>query len=168
MSSRFPQHTHVANLIGHGRGGRDTRAGAQHQRIVTREPPGVLLPDAPRVDRGVAQAVDTDSSPVVAQPQVDTLTAAFEADKAGRYEVVAVFTKAVDYCIAKLAINGKPVREAIDFYNNGVVKTAEISLGIFDLSQGSNTLTVELMGANEKAEPQYMFGLDYLLLKPAK
>ena len=47
----------------------------------------------------------------------------------------------------------------------GGVPTDEIDLGPFALKKGQNRLTVEIVGANEKAAKAYMFGLDYLLLK---
>ena len=98
----------------------------------------------------------------------DTLVLQFPVEKAGRYEVRAVFTKAVDYGVARLYINGRPTGDPIDFFNDGVVTTGELSLGAHDLVEGKNKLTVEMVGKNDKAVPSYMFGLDYLLLKAAE
>ena len=39
-------------------------------------------------------------------------------------------------------------------------------LGTFDLRQGPNQLSAVAVGANPKAEKEYMFGLDYILIKP--
>ncbi|MBN2308381.1 MAG: DUF2961 domain-containing protein [Candidatus Hydrogenedentes bacterium] len=97
----------------------------------------------------------------------NTLVFTFPCEKAGRYEVRAVFTKAADYGIARVSINGTQAGDAMDFYNDGVVLTPEESLGTFDLKEGANEMKVEITGANEKAIPRHMFGLDYLLLKPA-
>jgi hypothetical protein len=41
-------------------------------------------------------------------------------------------------------------------------------LGVHDLKQGDNQYAVKIIGANEKAVKSYMFGLDYLLLKPVE
>ena len=41
----------------------------------------------------------------------------------------------------------------------------ELDLGGFELKKGQNTLTAEIVGANEAAIKNYMFGLDYLLVK---
>jgi hypothetical protein len=57
--------------------------------------------------------------------------------------------------------------DPIDLYNNGVVPTPETSLGVFDLNKGDNQFKVKIVGANEKAIARHMFGLDYLMLKPA-
>ena len=69
----------------------------------------------------------------------------------------------------QLSINGVNAGGPMDFVNDGVIVTEEISLGIFSLKQGQNTFTVEITGANEKSNPKrYMFGLDYLLIVPVK
>ncbi|GMV93961.1 MAG: hypothetical protein AMXMBFR82_37390 [Candidatus Hydrogenedentota bacterium] len=98
----------------------------------------------------------------------DRLTVEFPVEKAGRYDVRAVFTKAVDYGIMRLLINGEEVNPARDFYNNGVIATPEESFGTFELKAGANTFTAEIVGANAEAIPGHMFGLDYLLLVPAE
>ena len=38
--------------------------------------------------------------------------------------------------------------------------------GDHDLTAGDHKLTVEIMGANDKAIKNYMFGLDYVKLDP--
>ena len=38
----------------------------------------------------------------------------------------------------------------------------------FRLDEGDHKLTVEIVGANEKAKPAYMFGLDQIKLKSVK
>lgn len=97
----------------------------------------------------------------------DVLALRFDAPRAGRYRVLGRFLKARDYGIHQLAINGRKAGAPIDFFNpETVVPTGEIDLGTFDLKQGANELTVTVVGANEKAVKGYMFGLDYLMLKP--
>ncbi|MEP0842102.1 MAG: DUF2961 domain-containing protein [Phycisphaerae bacterium] len=96
----------------------------------------------------------------------DKLELALRATEAGRKRVVARFTKAVDYGIVQLYVNGKKAGEPIDFYNNGVIPSPEIDLGEFDLQQGRNVLTVEITGTNPNSKgDRHMFGLDYVLLK---
>ncbi len=96
----------------------------------------------------------------------DKLLLEFKAPKAGKYQVFGRFLKAIDYGIIQLAVNGKKAGEPIDFFHDGVVHTAEIPLGTFDLRQGPNELSAVVVGANPKAQKQYMFGLDYILIKP--
>jgi len=96
----------------------------------------------------------------------DRLVLEFPVEKAGRYEVVANLTKAIDYAIVKIAVNDNPSKE-FDRFNDGVA-TDKLSLGQFDLPSGANRLTVEIVGmnSNERAVKRFMFGLDYLLLVP--
>ena len=96
----------------------------------------------------------------------DTLTVAFPASKTGKYRVFGNFVQARDYGIHQLAINGKRTGDPIDFYKTEVRPTKEILLGEFELKAGDNEFSVTVVGANQKAEKAYMFGLDYLLLKP--
>ncbi len=97
-----------------------------------------------------------------------TLTVAFPAPKAGKYRVYGHFLQARDYGIHQLAINGKRAGDPIDFYNPEVQATKELLLGEFELKAGDNQFSVTVVGANEKADKAYMFGLDYLLLKPVE
>jgi putative membrane-bound dehydrogenase-like protein len=96
----------------------------------------------------------------------DTLVLAVPVEKAGRYEVFVSLTKAVDYGIVTLAVNdGKPT-PPINLFNDGVVNTPPISLGVHDLAAGTNRLTVRIEGADPKAVKAYMFGIDYVALTP--
>jgi hypothetical protein len=86
--------------------------------------------------------------------------------KAGKYQVKAVMTKAIDYGIVQLYLDGKKAGEPIDLYNDGVILTdPPVSLGTHELTAGEHKLTVEIVGANEKAVKGYMFGLDYLIFE---
>jgi hypothetical protein len=78
------------------------------------------------------------------------------------------FTCAKDYGIHQLAVNGQPAGEPIDFYNPTVEPSAEMDLGVFDLKSEDNRLSVKVIGANGQAIPAYLFGLDYLALKPVE
>lgn len=90
----------------------------------------------------------------------------FDAPEAGRYEVRANFTKAGDYAIAEISINGAVAIPRIDFYNPEVAPTGEMSLGVHELKKTGNVLAIKILGANEKAEKNFMVGLDYLRLVP--
>jgi hypothetical protein len=81
------------------------------------------------------------------------------------YVVVVKLTKAVDYGIIQMHIDGKKVEKKIDLYHDGVIPSGPISLGVHKLEKGNHKLTVEIIGANEKAMKAYMFGLDQIILK---
>ena len=98
----------------------------------------------------------------------DELRLEFSVPKTGKYQVVGRFLKAIDYGIIQLAINGKKAGKPIDFFHDGVIHTVEIPLGTFELRQGPNELSAVVVGANPKAQKQYMFGLDYIRIKPTR
>lgn len=98
----------------------------------------------------------------------DKLVLAVPVKEAGRYELRVQLTKAVDYGIAQLSLDGQKLGEPVDLYNNGVIHTGVLSLGTADLTPGEHKLTVEIIGANDKAVKAYMFGLDYVKLEMLK
>ena len=98
----------------------------------------------------------------------DELNLALPVAKSGKYELKMSFTKAVDYGIIQIMLDGKKAGNPIDFYNNGVVAFGPVSLGVFELTKGRHQLSAEIVGANEKAIKSYMFGLDYVRLTPVK
>lgn len=98
----------------------------------------------------------------------DRLELGFEVPEAGEYKIVGVLTEAPDYGIAKLAVNGEPLGKPVDYYSPKVNATKPTVLGVASLRKGENVLTVEITGSNPKCDPdRHLFGLDYLLLKPA-
>ena len=93
----------------------------------------------------------------------DKLVLEFPVESDGRYRVSANLTKAVDYGLVEISVNDSPGKQFDRFHAS--VKHDLVDLGTFDLTEGPNQLEVKIVGANEKAIPRYMFGLDYLLLK---
>ncbi|MBN2138281.1 MAG: DUF2961 domain-containing protein [Sedimentisphaerales bacterium] len=95
----------------------------------------------------------------------DTLELAVPVAKAGTYRLKTQLTKAVDYGIVQLYLNGEKLGDSIDLFNNGVIATGQIDLGVHKLDKGQAVLKAEIVGANEKAVKAYMVGLDYVLLE---
>ena len=98
----------------------------------------------------------------------DKLVLALPVAQAGKYELQAVLTKAKDYGIVQLSLDGKKLGNPVDLYNPDVIPTKLLAFGTRELTKGTHELTVEITGANAKAIKAYMFGLDYLLLNPVK
>lgn len=94
----------------------------------------------------------------------DTLDILLEAKGPGQYELVVKLTKAVDYAVVQLELDGKTVGPQIDLYNQGVIPSGPISLGVHQLTAGKHTLTVRIVGANPNAVKSYMFGIDQIIL----
>jgi hypothetical protein len=98
----------------------------------------------------------------------DRLALTLPVATAGRYRLKAQFTRAIDYGIVQLAIDGKNLGAPLDLYHDGVVATGPLELGTVELAAGPCELTATITGANPKAVPAYMFALDYLLLEPVR
>ena len=95
----------------------------------------------------------------------DVLELAVPVAVDGEYRIGAGFTKAVDYGIFEFTLDGKPLAGPVDFYNNGVAHTGTIALGDrVTFQAGEHRLGVTVKGANPKAKPSFMLGLDYLVL----
>ena len=91
---------------------------------------------------------------------------ALPVEKSGKYELILEMTKAPDYAVVQLRLDGKKLGEPIDLYDPKVVPSGPVSMGRLELAEGKHTLSVEIIGANPAAKKSYMFGLDRILLKP--
>ena len=96
----------------------------------------------------------------------DQLTLRIPVKEDGNYKLIAQLTKARDYGIAQLSLDGVKLGGPIDFYNPAVIPTGSIDLGLHALKKGDHRFSIEITGANEKAVKAYMTGLDYVKLEP--
>ncbi|MGA2662054.1 MAG: glycoside hydrolase family 172 protein, partial [Verrucomicrobiota bacterium] len=96
----------------------------------------------------------------------DKLDLALPIGKTGRFRVSLQLTRAPDYGIVQPYLDGQKLGEPIDLYHGSVVPTGALALGRRDLAAGQHKLTLEIVGANPKAIPSYMAGLDYIKLDP--
>ncbi len=96
----------------------------------------------------------------------DKLDLALPVPKAGKFKLTLRLTKAPDYGIVQLYLDGQKLLKPIDLYNPTVILTRPRDAGTHDLSAGEHKLTVEITGANDQAAKSYMFGLDYVKLEP--
>ncbi len=97
----------------------------------------------------------------------DRLTLGIPVKEAGKYKLVVQMTKAVDYGIIQLSLDGQKLGAPIDLYNRSVVPTGPLDLGLQELTKGDHRLTLEIVGANPRAVKSYMAGLDYVQLQRA-
>jgi len=98
----------------------------------------------------------------------DQLVLALPVAKSGRYQLLAQFTKAVDYGIVQIALDGEKPGRTIDLFHKGVIPSGELDFGSHELSAGEHRLTVQITGANPKAVRSFMVGLDYVKLLEVK
>jgi hypothetical protein len=85
----------------------------------------------------------------------------------GEYDVSAAFTRAGDYGIATLALNGQALGDPVDLYAPApqVLHTGAIELGRVRLGPAPHTLRVTMTGKNP-ASTSYLFGLDWIRFVP--
>ncbi len=95
----------------------------------------------------------------------DRLVLEVPVKEVGKYKVIVNLTKAVDYGIVQLSLDDTKLGGPIDLFNDGVVATGPIDLGVHNLTAGNHKLTIQITGANEKAVKAYMAGLDYVKLE---
>lgn len=90
----------------------------------------------------------------------------FRVPGTGRYMVSLQMTRAPDYGIFSVAINGKTVRDGVDLFSEKVELSEPVDLGEMHLEGGVQKLTCILTGANNKARAkggrQFLLGLDFV------
>ena len=96
----------------------------------------------------------------------DVLELAVPAAESGRYKVKMQMTKAVDYGIMRISLDGKdaagsPVDLTMPAWSPRASWTWEPS----SLTRVSSILRLEITGANPKAAKAYMAGLDYVKIE---
>ncbi len=97
----------------------------------------------------------------------DVLTLALLVPEQGSYSLKAVLTKARDYGIFAISLDGKRVTESLlDLYNSpDVISSGELDWGTYALDAGEHKLEIKATGRNPAALPALMFGLDYVKLE---
>ena len=77
-------------------------------------------------------------------------------------------TKATNYAMVQLYIDGKKIGKPIDLYLGYVYLTPVMILGEFDFTAGEHTMTIEIVGVNKKAGEHNAAGIDYLQIEKLK
>jgi len=95
----------------------------------------------------------------------DVLELSVPVVKTGKYKLEIQLTKAADYGVVQLYLDGKELGKPIDLYSDKVVPVKIQEKSGHKLEKGEHILGVEIIGANQKSIKGYMFGIDYLLLK---
>jgi hypothetical protein len=95
----------------------------------------------------------------------DKLDLALPVTQSAKYKLSLQLTKARDYGIVQLYLDGQKLGDPIDLYHESVIPTGQMAMGSHDLTKGEHKLTAEILGANPKAVKSYMFALDYVKLE---
>src|SRR5690606_27285457 len=97
------------------------------------------------------------------------LDLALPIEQTGSYELEVVLTRAHDYGVVQLLLDGVKVGEPIDLYNApDVLTTGVLTIAPRQLDMGVHTFSIQILGAHPKAVPAYMVGLDYVRVKPSE
>lgn len=91
-----------------------------------------------------------------------------EVDEKGLYDLYGFFTRAGDYGIIRLFVNGKQVGNLMDGYSPGIEWTGPVSYGEVSFDKGQNKISVEIVGKDERSSgfsDGYLVGIDGFLIK---
>jgi hypothetical protein len=94
----------------------------------------------------------------------DAVTLHFDVPRTGTYDVTTVMTKAADYAIAQVSVDGKDLGPRIDNFQASGVGVQTRTLGTVDLTAGEHTLVLTAVAKNAAAT-SYMIGVDTLDLR---
>ncbi len=95
----------------------------------------------------------------------DKLEMILPVEKAGRYKILMHNTRAFDYGIFQLHLDGEKLGSTVDLYSRENVDKL-MTLAERQLAPGDHRLVIEIVGSHPAAEPRHMLGLDYLKLEP--
>src|SRR5690606_14555150 len=93
----------------------------------------------------------------------DFATLELSVPEEGEYELSVIFTKAKDYGIVQLSIDGKEVGEPFDGYSSSVATSDPVNMGTLELTAGEHTITFTITGKSESSTG-YLAGIDVLRL----
>jgi hypothetical protein len=95
----------------------------------------------------------------------DTLEIELTAPAAASYTLETVFTRAPDFAIVQLALDGKDLGASLDLYQFAkVTTTGVLEHKLPSLAAGAHKLTFRIIGTNPNAVQNRFVGLDYVRL----
>jgi len=94
----------------------------------------------------------------------DRLELPIEVAAAGTWRIRAQLTRARDYAIVRFELDGEPLGAPLDLFGGKVAPTGDLELETRELAAGTHTLAIVIEGANPKAVPSHMVGVDYVRL----
>jgi hypothetical protein len=90
-------------------------------------------------------------------------------DTPGHFTLSVYFTKARDYGIVQMEVNGRKVGPPQDLISGNVISTGPVELGRVTLKAKDNRIRVVVTGVNStSATHTYFFGIDGIRLAPVK
>ncbi len=124
-----------------------------------------LLIRQPMRDRYGPKRWSNDQQLFGAAAKGDHVTLGVDVPITAHYRLDIFFTKASDYGIVEIALDGKPVGERFDGFNKAVVPSGKVSFGNVHLTEGVHELRFTAVEKNGESS-NYFLGIDCLELKP--
>jgi hypothetical protein len=85
----------------------------------------------------------------------------------GRWRVIGYFTRAPDYGVVSISLNGRPLGGSLDLFAAEVLSTGPVDLGTAVFQPGRNVLRLAITGRNPaNVPPHYQLGLDGFVFQP--
>lgn len=94
----------------------------------------------------------------------DALAVRFAVATAGRYDLSVVYTRAADYGVITLALDGQTIGASFDGYRPNVVIAPAVDYGSVQLGAGEHTLMWTVTGRNA-ASSGFLAGIDVVRLE---
>jgi hypothetical protein len=85
---------------------------------------------------------------------------------AGKYRLLICFTKAPNYGILEVSLDGKGIGGRFDGFHPRVVPSGRVDFGLVELTKGTHAVRFTVVGKNLASDNYYM-GIDCLELRPA-
>jgi len=98
----------------------------------------------------------------------DRLTFEIDRESTGKAELFGFFTRAGDYGIFSLEVNGKQAGALVDGYSEGIRATGAVPFGVVQLKKGKNEITLTLVGKDYRSagySDGYLVGIDGFLVR---
>lgn len=83
-------------------------------------------------------------------------------DFTGTVDLEVVLTCAKDYGIVKLSLDDQALGDPIDLYNSDVIPSGVLSFSKLSVTGRKHTLTIQIAGANPRADKAFMMAVDYI------
>ncbi len=87
---------------------------------------------------------------------------------AGSYGITGFFTRAGDYAIIRLLVDGKQVGNLVDGYSDKIEATGPVYFGKANFKKGENNITIEIVGKDTRSagySEGYLVGIDGFLVR---
>ena len=97
----------------------------------------------------------------------DVLTLNLPVEEAGEFDLSAALTRAPQFGVVSLDVDGQRLSGPLDLYNPKVVHAGEVPLGRVKLKRAENHLNISIVDKNPKSV-SYGVGLDWIKLQPVR